>query len=215
MVRPMRDEATARLLLSLAALISSLGVGCARPVVPDPSATIAAYRDAAQRGDAAAMHELLTDRGKASLGREGVARVMGDGKAELSQQAQQLDARKIEAKARVRFGDGEEATLVVEEGTFKVTSADALPAAAKTPTQALSQLRKVLARRSYAGLMRVLSRDTRAAVERDLRSLVEGLERPDSLEVKVQGDTATVQVPGGHIVKLRREGSTWSVDDFD
>ena len=37
--------------------------------------------------------------------------------------------------------------------------------------QALEQLRRVLARRSYAGLLRVLSRETRDAIERDLRGL--------------------------------------------
>jgi hypothetical protein len=122
---------------------------------------------------------------------------------------------RIESVAKLRFPDGEHATLVLEDGAFRVSSADALPAGARTPAQALEQLRKVLARRSYAGLMRVLSKETRSAVERDLRGLVEGLERPDALEVKIQGENATVTVPGGHLVRLHREGSVWTVDDFD
>jgi len=31
----------------------------------------------------------------------------------------------------------------------------------------------------------------------------------------VTGDAATVSVPGGHSVKLKREGGVWRVDDFD
>ena len=69
--------------------------------------------------------------------------------------------------------------------------------------------------RSYAGLMRVLTASTRAAIEQDLRSLVEGLERPETLHVEVSGDSATVGVPGGHSVKLKRDGGVWRVEDFD
>src|SRR5262249_58777916 len=121
----------------------------------------------------------------------------------------------VKAHARVRYPDGEEATLDLEDGRFRIAAADALPAGARTPAQALEQLRRVLARRSYAGLLRVLSPATRSAIENDIRSLVEGLEQPEGLEVQVAGDTATVQIPGGHEVKLRREAGVWRGGDFD
>ena len=73
----------------------------------------------------------------------------------------------------------------------------------------------MLARRSYSGLMRVLTPETRALIERDLRSLVIGLERPDTLSPAIAGDIATVRVPGGHQVRLRRDNGIWRVDDFD
>ena len=44
---------------------------------------------------------------------------------------------------------------------------------------------------------------------------MEGLENPDTLDVKVSGDNAVVSVPGGHQVKLRREAGVWHVQDFD
>jgi hypothetical protein len=90
-----------------------------------------------------------------------------------------------------------------------------LPAGARTPNEALEQLRRVLARRSYAGLMRVLSPATRSAIESDLRSLVDGLAHPDGLDVQVSGDAASVQIQGGHFVKLRRDSGVWKVEDFD
>ncbi len=61
----------------------------------------------------------------------------------------------------------------------------------------------------------VLSQETRGAMESDLKSLVEGLENPDTLDVKVSGDSAVVEVPGGHQVKLRREAGVWRIQDFD
>src|SRR5262249_27871679 len=152
-----------------------------------------------------------------SLSREEVARVVGDERAELSEQSKALGAPGVvvKARARVRYADGEDASLDLEEGVFRITAADALPAGARTPVQALEQLRRVLARRRYGGLMRVRSPTTRSAVEADLRSLVEGLEKPEGLEVHVAGDTGTVQIPGGHEVKLRRESGVWRVDTFD
>ena len=54
-----------------------------------------------------------------------------------------------------------------------------------------------------------------SAIEGDLRSLVVGLEHPEGLEVNVAGDAATVQIPGGHEVKLKREAGVWHVEDFD
>ncbi|MCL2448413.1 MAG: hypothetical protein FWD17_05650, partial [Polyangiaceae bacterium] len=72
-----------------------------------------------------------------------------------------------------------------------------------------------LARRSYAGLLRVLSPTTRAAVESNVRALVDGLTESEGLPIQLNGDAALVPVPGGHQVKLRREGGIWRVDDFD
>jgi len=63
--------------------------------------------------------------------------------------------------------------------------------------------------------VRVLSPRTRAALERDLRSLVQGLREPDALRVDVVGDSATVELSGGHRVTLRREDGVWYVDDFN
>ena len=63
--------------------------------------------------------------------------------------------------------------------------------------------------------MRVLTPATRAAIEQDLRSLVTGLERPETLHVQVTGDAAVVTIQGGHTVKLKRDGGVWRVDDFD
>jgi hypothetical protein len=143
--------------------------------------------------------------------------MVADERAELAEQANALgrpDVR-IEATARLHYADGEEAALDLRDGRYWVTAAGALPGGARTPEGALEQLRRVLARRSYSGLMRVLSPTTRAAIENDLRGLVEGLNEPGTLPVQVSGDEAVVPVPGGHQVKLKRDGGVWRVDDFD
>jgi hypothetical protein len=185
--------------------------------MPDPKDAVHAYEAAAERGDAKAIYGMLSESSRKSLSPVDVQKMVADERAELATQAKAMGepGSVVRASARVRYADGEDATLDLEGGAFRVSSADALPAAARTPTEALEQFRRALARRSYAALMRVLSPQTRSAVESDLRSLVDGLAHPDGLDVQISGDVASVQIQGGHYVKLRRDGGVWKVEDFD
>jgi len=206
---------TARLIALVA--LSLLGGGCAAARLPDPKQTADAFGRAAMKGDAEAIYGMMTESAQKARSREEVRAMVTAAREELAEEGRALSARdaRVEATARLRFADGEEAALDLKDGRFYVTSAGALPGGARTPEEALEQLRRVLARRSYAGLMRVLSPATRAAIEQDLRGLVAGLDHPESLPVTVAGETATIAVPGGHHVRLKREGGVWRVDDFD
>ncbi len=200
------------------AVIAAAVAACAQHTgIPEPKAVVVAYAEAIARGDANAIYELMSDESRRAISRDELSRVLKEQRGELGKHAKALSSSEwaITARAEVRYRDGEVVSLDLNDGRFGVTAADALPAAARSPSQALGQLRRMLARRSYSGLLRVLSPRTRAAIERDLRSLVEGLSEPESLEVEVVGDAATVVVPGGHQVRLRREDGVWYVDDFD
>ena len=193
------------------------GVGCAARPLPDPRDAVMAYAEAAARGDGAALYALMSSDARKARSEAEVKAIVAGEKPELAEQAQALlapDAR-VAATALVRYPDGEEAALELSHGRYWVTAAGALPGGGRTPEEALEQLRRVLARRSYDGLLRILSPETRAAVESDVRALVEGLGEPAELPVKVDGDAATVGVPGGHRVKLRRQEGVWRVEDFD
>lgn len=200
-----------------ALLLSACAAGCATSTIPDPKDAVQAYADAAAKGDADAIYEMLSEKSKRGLSKDEVKKLVADERSELTDQAKAVTAQGVvvKAHAKVRYGDGEDASLELEGDEFHIATADALPAGARTPQQALSQLRRVLARRSYPGLMQVLTSATRSAIEADLRSLVKGLEEPEALEVDQTGDSATVQIPGGHKVKLKREGGVWRVEDFD
>jgi hypothetical protein len=207
---------------SLAKAATSLALfpclaACASNAVPDPRLAAQAYASAAARGDADVLYAMLSTPSKAARGKEDTKKMLADERGELADMGKELagpDVR-VEATARLRYADGEEAALELHQGQYWVTASGALPGGGRTPEEALEELRRVLARRSYAGLMRVLSPATRAAVENDLRSLVEGLNEPETLPVKVNGETAIVGVPGGHQVRLKREGGVWRVEDFD
>ncbi|HEX3597869.1 MAG TPA: hypothetical protein VHU80_22325 [Polyangiaceae bacterium] len=191
--------------------------GCSRTTLPDPRSTAREYAEAAKRNDARAVYALLTDDARASYGVAGTEKLLADARDEIVAHANQMAApgASVRAVAEVKYVDGETAVLAVEHGGYRITAAAGLPAGARTPSQALGELRGALSRRSYPALIRLLSADTRAAVEGDLRSLVTGLERPDALSVKVHGETAEVEIPGGHKVLLKREAGVWRIHDFD
>jgi hypothetical protein len=191
--------------------------GCAPRSVPDPRSAIGAYATAAARGDPEAIYGLLTDASRRAYSQEQIRAMVSDERPELAEQARNLGRGevRIEASARLRFSDGEEATLDLRGGSYGVTSAGALPGGGRTPQETLAQLRRALARRSYEGLVRVLSTATRSAMENDIRDLVEGLSDPAELLVPVSGDEARVPIPGGHMVTLKREAGIWRVQNFD
>jgi hypothetical protein len=203
--------------VALLATGSLLAASCGRRAVLDPAPAVRAYADAAARGDARAIYEMLSERSRRDLRPEDVDRMVADERAELEAQAKALRGAysSLRAGAAVLYPDGQTATLDLENGQFRVSSADGLPPLARTPEQALAELRKALARRSYAALLRVLSPSTGNAIDADLRSLVLGLAHPEALDVQVSGDSAQVRTSSGHVVRLRRESGVWRVEDFD
>jgi len=199
------------------ALVALLAIGCGRPEVPDARDAARAYAEAVRRGDHQAVFAMMTRESQRALGEQGAQRLLADAKVELGRQATGLleEGARVEAVATYRLEDGESAELVLTPQGFRVGAAGTFPSAARTPAQALEGLRRALARRSYPALVRVLSSETQNAVETEVRSLVEGLENAETLEVKVEGDTATVEVPGGHRIRLKREAGVWRVDDVE
>ncbi|HEV8549841.1 MAG TPA: hypothetical protein VGQ57_12450 [Polyangiaceae bacterium] len=195
--------------------LSGLVVACGRPALPDPRAAARTYADAAERGDAARIYSLMTKDARRTYGEARTRELVKDERDELARTAAALrrpDVR-VEGSATVLLADGTEIELALESEGFRVAAADTLPAAARTPTEALEGLRRALARRSYASLLRVLSPDARGELETDLRSLTQALAEPATLDVRVQGDRADVDLGEGHFVTLRREQGAWRVED--
>jgi hypothetical protein len=199
-----------------AVAFSSVALACGGPSLPDPAVAARAYADAAARGDADRIGGLLTSDARRDFGAERIRELVRDERGELARQAEALRSRdaRIEATATMLLSDGTRVELTLEPDGFRVAAADTLPAAARTPVEALDGLRRALARRSYGALLRVLSAESKNAMETDLRSLAAALENPATLDVRVQGDHADVDVGGGHQVTLRREAGTWRVEDI-
>lgn len=216
---PAKQQGGRRLRPGLA--LVSLGVaaflgGCAPRVFAEPKQAVDTYLSALRKGDVDAMYGMMSEASRRVISRAELQRIVADQKVELASYAESLSSseRRIRTQAAMRYDDGEIVVLELADGQFRLAAGDALPAAARSPVQALGQLRRVLARRSYSGLLQVLTPRTRTAMENELRSLVRGLRQPQSLRIKVEGDKATVRIPGGHQVTLKLRDGVWRVDDF-
>jgi hypothetical protein len=196
--------------------LSGLAVACGRPALPDPRVTASAYAEAAARGDGQRIYALMTRDARRTYGEARTRELVGDAREELRRQASALkrpDTR-VDGAATLLLADGTTVELALEPEGFRVAAADTLPGAARTPAEALDGLRRALARRSYPALLRVLSTEARGELELDVRSLAKSLEEPATLDIRVDGDRADVDVGSGHSVTLRRDQGTWHVEDI-
>jgi hypothetical protein len=190
---------------------------CAPRALPDPRLAARHWADAVQAGDEATLYALLTTDAQRAHGRDGVARAVATDKRELVglSRAAATPTAVLETRADVAFGGDRTARVVLEEGRFRVAAAAALPAGAESPRDALRELRDVLAQRSFAGLLRVLTRDSAQSLDGGLEDLVGALAEPSTVQIAVEGRRATAQLPGGHTVTLEREDGIWRVKEFD
>jgi hypothetical protein len=194
----------------------ALVVACGRPALPDPRDTARAYADATAHGDAKKLFALMTRESRRTYGEARTRELVKDAREELARKGAAVaraDAR-VEGSATVLLADGTRVELALEPEGFRVAAADTLPAAARTPTEALDNLRLALSRRSYPALLRVLGSEARSELELDVRALLRGLAEPASLDVRVTGDRAEVTVGAGHLVTLRKQNGTWHIEDL-
>ena len=197
--------------LSLSALPALTCLACAPAQLPTPKLAAQRWHEALQRGDTDAVYALLSTSAREALGHKGVEQVLARDRTELIAAA----ASATSANSRVETSEERIASVVLEDGAFRVEAAAALPARAASPEDALRELREVLARRSFAGLLRVLTADAARSLDAQLASVVDALGDPATVDIEVDGRRATARLPGGHTVKLEREDGAWRVRDFD
>ncbi|HBQ13674.1 MAG TPA: hypothetical protein DEF51_21900 [Myxococcales bacterium] len=103
--------------------------------------------------------------------------------------------------------------LVLEDGRWRIDGGVLDAAGLGTPLDAVAAFRRALMRRDLEGVERVLSRQTRAEWEEELRRVLEATADTDDLEVEIQGNRARVRTTGGGSIELVRESGEWRVVD--
>src|SRR5690606_1703006 len=123
-------------------------VGCAGTQAAEPKSLVARMHDAAKRQDVDAFYASLDSAARASLSKQEVAALLKGANAEIVARLQALSETDAEVTqvASVRYVDGERSTLAFERGAYRVTSAGAFPSTARSPAEALGDLRRALAR---------------------------------------------------------------------
>jgi hypothetical protein len=198
-------------------IAACLLLACTARHVPDPRLTVQRYAEAIDAGDGRTLYRLLDDEGRRILTLPEVEALLQQSQPELLRRARALadDAARVDVEAVVHFPNGDSTTLSVEDGRFKILGAAALPVGARSPQQALLELRAVVQRRSYGGLVRLLSSGSREALEDQMNSLVRALEDPDALDIVTEETRASVTTPEGHRIELEQEDGVWKVRDFE
>lgn len=185
--------------------------------VRGPSDTVRAYGDALARGDASRAWSLLGGQAREGRTEPQHAELMAANAAELAEQGQALSraasGEGLAARARVQLRSGENVVLVLENGAWRIDGGVLDAAALGTPLEAVAALRRALMRRDLGGIERVLSRQTRAEWEDEVRRLVDSTADPEDLAVEIQGNRARVRTTGGGWIELVRESGEWRVVD--
>ncbi|HEX2732394.1 MAG TPA: hypothetical protein VHM70_12340 [Polyangiaceae bacterium] len=199
-----------------------LGLGpvalcCANSALPDPRLAVRQYEAALERNDAHAVHAFLSADARAQVSERDVRRWLDESRPALQARAKglSLGSSRVSTRAQVRYADGEVAELALESEGYKIDSAALLPAGARTPAAALAELRRALSERSYSGLAQVLTAESRAAFDAQMRSLITSLEQPNALPVEIDGNHATLITTSGHRVELELQDGVWKVRDFE
>lgn len=112
--------------------------------------------------------------------------------------------------ARVTLDTGHVVSLVLEEDGWRVEGGVMTEPVARSPIDAVRSLRSALRLRSMAAFTRVLARRARAELDGQIRTIVEALDDDGTLQVRQEGETATVRFDGGTLL-LVREAGEWRV----
>ncbi|MCZ7686053.1 MAG: hypothetical protein M5U28_47755 [Sandaracinaceae bacterium] len=195
-------------------LLSGCGAG---PRVEGPTGTVRAFAAALSRGDASATWALLDEDARRGRTEPEHAALAAENAAELAEQGEALEraagAGTVSARARVALASGETVVLVLEDGGWRIDGGVLDAAGLGTPLDAVAALRRALMRRDLGGVERVLSRQTRAEWEEEVRRLVDATADADDLEVEIEGNRARVRTTGGGSIELVRESGEWRVVD--
>jgi hypothetical protein len=137
---------------------------------------------------------------------------------ELKEQAAQLRetlAKPIKARAQISYPTGTRAGLVFDDNTWQIEEGIAVTVATATPIDALRAFVRAVEQRNYDAVMKLLAKQVRENIERDIGERVTKLKQSLSQEIEVTGNKARLQYDPRYRIELTNEDGQWKVMDFD
>jgi hypothetical protein len=178
--------------------------------------TGARFTAALEHDQPQAAYALLDPELRGAIDRERFLRLWRENRAELAELGDRFGRTKAAAVARASAAleDGEQIALVLEDGRWRIAGGVLDAQALSTPLDTVAELRRALRRQSLPSLLRVLSRERRAAWAAAFEKSIEATSDPLDLRVEVNGDDAIVHLTGGGEIHLKREAGRWQVWDL-
>ncbi|HMI93380.1 MAG TPA: hypothetical protein VK509_18540 [Polyangiales bacterium] len=194
---------------------AAVGCGGGAARVPDPSQPVTQLARAIERDRPDDAYALLDPRLRAQLSRQRFTALWKDNRGELRELAHKLARRELatDARARVELEDGEQVAVVLQDGGWRVEGGVLDAQALSAPLDTVAELRRALQRQSLPALLRVLSRERRAAWMATFERSAQQTADPLDLRVEVHGDEAIVHLTGGGEIHLKKEAGRWQIWD--
>lgn len=197
----------------LCALLACAGPSAER--VPDAALPARQLQRAIERDRPDDAYALLDPKLRAQLSRERFTALWKENQAELHELSGKLARVQLQADARaqVELADGEQVVVRLERGAWRIEGGVLDAQALSTPLDTVAELRRALQRQSLPALLRVLSRERRAAWLAAFERSAQQTADPLDLRVEVHGDEAVVHLTGGGEIQLKKEAGRWQIWD--
>lgn len=218
---------TARTLVALAA---ALLVGACTPAATRPQDVLGAYARALSGGRHDEAYRLMSEEFRRQVTLEEFRRAMRDNPAEVRETVGALSRASDEATitARVRYGMGDELSLIIERGAWRIDSPVLDFYAQRTPRDALRSFVRAMEYQRYEVILRFVPGEYRRTMTvQQIRAMFEGEQRTRTLAllqnlrahldepIEVTGDRASMQYAEGYTVLFVREDGLWRIEDPD
>jgi hypothetical protein len=200
-------------------LVVCLALGaCASPQKGGPQGTLHAYIAAIDRNQPAVAYALMDESIRRQMTLTEFVAKWRTIQPELREQAAQLKttlSKPIKARAQITYQTGTRANLVYDEAGWQIDEGIAVSALAATPVDALKAFIRAVEQRSYEGVMKLLSKQVRENIDRDISERLTKLKAALNQEIEVTGNRAKLQYDPRYKIELSNEDGQWRVLDFD
>ena len=213
-------------MLTAAALLA----GCGGSSAEDPQSVLRSYAHALEEGRADDAYRMLSDDARRGISPEAFRRMVKDDPDEVREIGKSLQRPTTPAvvTATVTSAGGQELTLVLEHGRWRVDTSAIDLYAQDTPRHAVQGFVRALERRRYDVILRYVPDAHKEGL--DVAKLRDAWEGPDKDEmaqvlaalkqtlpnasIEETGERATLAYGAG-TMQLVRERGLWKIEDFD
>jgi hypothetical protein len=208
----------------------ALLLGACASTAARPQDVLGAYARALSAGRHDEAYRLMSEEFRRQVTLEEFRRAMRDNPAEVRQTVSALSRASDEATitARLRYGMGDELSLVIERGGWRIDSPILDFYTQRSPRDALRSFVRAMEYQRYDVILRFVPGEYRRTMTiPQVRAMFEGEQRTRTLAllqnlrahldepIEVTGDRASMQYAEGYTVLFVREDGLWRIEDPD
>ena len=199
-------------------LVALFVAGCGAAQQSGPQGTLRQYIDAINANQPAAAYALMDESVRRQMTLSEFVARWKSVQPELREQAAQLRetlAKPIKARAQLTYPTGTRATLLLDDSRWQLDEGIAVTVATATPIDALRAFVRAVEQRSYDAVVKLLAKQVRENIERDIGERLSKLKQSLNQEIEVTGNRARLQYDPRYKIELTNEDGQWKVMDFD